>query len=111
MVIERHIYAPEMTRVFVRGHRLEIKKPFSGWDYDALRKNPKKLIREKYLSPLKRKGHFITIQKTYEDNKNAWLNRTLAGFGSYKDCLKMVKELKEGLAGPADIKIKIELIG
>lgn len=111
MTIERHAYAPEMNRIFVRGHKMELKQPFSGWDYDALRKNPKRLIREKYLSPLKRRGHFFTVEKVYKDSENTWLNRTLAGFGTYADCLKIVKELKAGLAGPADIKIKIELIG
>ena len=111
MTIERHIYAPELTKVFIRGHRLDIKQPFSGWDYDALRNNPKRLIREKHLSPLKRAGHFFTVEKVYKDENNSWLDRTLAGFGTYKDCLKIVKQLKEGLVGPADIKVKIELIG
>lgn len=100
--LESHQYAPELNKLHLRNGAM-IPAPGATTIRDA---------RKALFKPLARKGHHVTIAKTYESAADQWLNDTISGMvDKPSDALDVLNSWRAKAKPGAQFKTTIKLIG
>ena len=110
--IERHIYAPELTQVYVRGVKLPLPLHVRHKiTYCRTMADAQRVLRQVFKPA--RVGRVAVIKKEYPDELYEWLNQSFQGYATYRDALKFAESVKQGavLEHRPIVSVKTYLIG